>query len=116
MNIKAAALLLLTLLITFSVAADPSEISPSENDTVPEIPLIREKPFIVFNEGAAATWVTRIIKQDGRSNFVFTDFMPGAYIGIKTMNMQPLNSTIRLAAYYPLLFKFNDVPQYEKNY
>lgn len=78
-------------------------------------PMIQEKPFIVFNEGVTSAWITRIIKQDNRSNFVFTDFMAGAYFAIETKNMQPLDSIVKFSVYYPISHKFNKVPQPKKN-
>jgi hypothetical protein len=96
----------------------PAEAAEAPADSEPgaaERPPILRKPFLVLNEGLSAAWMTRIIKQSGRSNFVFRDFMPGLYFGIKTMDMQPLNSVLRLAVYYPAAFTFNGVPQYPVN-
>lgn len=78
-------------------------------------PIIEEKPFITFDEGLCCTWVNRTILQDNRSNFNFQDFLAGAYCTMSTVNMMPLNSMIRLAAYYPLVFTFNEVPQTTKS-
>ena len=74
-------------------------------------PVINPKPFIIFNEGVSWASVTRIQKQDSRSNFVFRDDMIGAFFGIQTKNMQPCNSIVRIAAYYPYHHTFNEVPQ-----
>ncbi|MDR1747528.1 MAG: hypothetical protein LBR47_00535 [Spirochaetaceae bacterium] len=106
--------LLFALLLLSGLYAESSGDNPVSDPEI-EIPVIKNKPFIIFNEGVTASWITRIIKKETRSNFVFTDFMPGIYLGIKTVNMQPLNSIVRLAAYYPLSFKFNDGPQVPKN-
>ncbi len=97
----------------FSQEADTS-LNPAIDPNT-GFPVIEEKPFIVFNEGAATTWVTRIQKQSGRSNFVFKDFFVGAYFAAETKNMKPVDSLVRLAVYYPLSYKFNEVPQAKKN-
>jgi hypothetical protein len=108
----------LIFLCLFSFPAGAAEPSPDSAET-PAVEdaasYIKDKPFLVFNEGFSAAWMTRIINQTERSNFVFRDFMPGLYFGMKTVNMQPLNSMVRLSVYYPLGFTFNGVPQYPKN-
>lgn len=110
---KKSLLIILLVLFSFILFAQTTENETLDPNT--GFPVIKSKPFVVFNEGFAISNVTRVIKQESRSNFVFEDFMIGAYIGITSQNMQPLNSTIRLAFYYPLQFKFNDVPQVAKN-
>jgi len=77
---------------------------------------ITEKPFAVFNYGLASTWLTRIITQSSRNNFVFSEYLPGLYCAMKTVNMEPLNSMVRVAAYYPLMASFNGFPQTPKSY
>jgi hypothetical protein len=69
------------------------------------------RPFIVFHEGLSASWLTRITKQTGRSNFVFQDFLPGVYFGMALVNVKYVTPTIRLTAYYPLTSTFNKIPQ-----
>jgi hypothetical protein len=69
------------------------------------------KPFIVYYEGLSASWLTRITRQTGRSNFVFEDFMPGLYFGMALTNGTCLAPAIRLTAYYPLHSTFNKIPQ-----
>jgi hypothetical protein len=68
----------------------------------------------VFSEGTSASWLTRIIKQTDRSNFVFRDFMPGLYFRTDIVNIKYINPMIRLSAYYPLSSTFNHVPQMSK--
>jgi len=71
-------------------------------------------PFIVFNEGLAASWLTRIVKQTERSNFVFKDFLVGLYLRVDLENYKLLNyfkPETRLAVYYPMVSTFNDFPQ-----
>jgi hypothetical protein len=102
----------------FAANTEDSTTQESESSSeTPEssFPLPKEKPFIVFNEGASASWITRIIKKETRSNFVFQDFMFGAYMGFKTVNMQPINSLVRVSLFYPATFTFNKVPQIPKN-
>ena len=65
----------------------------------------------MFNEGAAVSWVTRIIKQQERSNFVWQDFLLGAYFSVTSRNMRPFDFTIRTTAYYPFSMTFNEHPQ-----
>lgn len=72
------------------------------------------RPFIVYHEGLSASWLTRIIKQTGRSNFVYQDFLPGFYFGMALTNVKHLTPTIRLTAYYPLKSTFNKIPQPSK--
>ena len=73
--------------------------------------------FLLFDQGATAAWNTRIIKQTGRSNFVFEDFLAGLYVTTRTKNFSSLLPVIpfevlaRVAAYYPLSHTFNDYPQ-----
>lgn len=87
-------------------------VSENENlDPKTGFPVIKEKPFVVYNEGIAASWVTRIMKQDNRSNFVFSDFLAGAFFSIIARNMEPIDLTIRFTAYYPVSYKFNGHPQ-----
>ena len=94
-------------------AADGSE-APARS-TTSGFPAIVNKPFIVFNEGVTGAWVTRVITQSGRSNFVFRDFLGGAFLTLETKNMEPLDSMVRLSVYYPLSYSFNKHPQVSKN-
>jgi hypothetical protein len=88
------------------------ENDPPEKEDAELTPAPAEKGVVVvFNEGAAASWLTRIIKQTGRSNFVLKDFLPGLYFGVQTADFKPLNPMIRLAALYPLSSTFNKIPQ-----
>ena len=61
-------------------------------------PASTDKIFVVYNEGFAASWVTRIIRQETRSNFVWQDTLLGAYFGIQTRNLRPFDITVRLSA------------------
>jgi len=73
------------------------------------------RPFVVFSEGAAFSWLTRIIKQTGRSNFVFNDFLLGLYFRMDMENIKYVNPMLRLAVLYPLTSTFNKFPQKPKN-
>ena len=77
-------------------------------------PEITEKPFLTFDYGPSVSWVTRLQKQQGRSNFVFEDTMVGLYFSMRLENMMPINSMLRFAAYYPIYSTFNKVPQTPK--
>jgi hypothetical protein len=113
---KISLVLLFLLLLSFGIFAEEIKSNLVNAEIIDtEFPVIKDSPFVVFNEGLTASWVTRIIRNETRSNFVLTDFMPGAYFGIKTVNMQPLNSIVRVALFYPLSFTFNEVPQVPKN-
>jgi len=70
--------------------------------------------FLQYSEGAACSWVTRIIKQTGRSNFVFKDFLPGIYSRIDLHTTKKFIPMLRVAALYPLSSKFNNYPQEPK--
>jgi hypothetical protein len=65
--------------------------------------------------GLTGTFVTRIIKQTARSNFVFEDYMAGVFVNIKTVPLKPINFMARVGAYYPLLAYFNNFPQPSNN-
>jgi hypothetical protein len=71
----------------------------------------KEKLFLTLSYGAVASWLTRIIDQTGRSNFVFRDFMPGLYFGTELRNVKYITPIARLTVYYPLISSFNHVPQ-----
>ena len=64
-------------------------------------PEIQHKPFVVFNEGAAFANVTRIETQSSRNNYVWQNSMIGAFFEVQSKNMRPLNSIIRVSAFYP---------------
>jgi len=86
-----------------------------EDDTPPPSPPVQSDQtdalFFTFNQGASASWLTRVINQTERSNFVFRDFLPGLYFGAELRNMPYVIPMARLAAYYPLTSTFNLMPQ-----
>lgn len=79
-------------------------------------PVISDKPFVIFNYGASFSQVTRIVYQSdfGRSNFVWQNYLVGVSCELQTVNMKPVNSIIRVAAYYPYLHTFNGMDQAAK--
>ncbi|HBB43641.1 MAG TPA: hypothetical protein DEO40_02135 [Treponema sp.] len=83
-------------------------------DPVTGFPSIKEKPFVMFDWGATMSWNTRLKFQTGRTNFVFEDNMVGLYFTMETMHIRPLDSILRIAAYYPLRSTFNKVEQKSK--
>ena len=73
-----------------------------------------DKPYLTLNYGASASWLTRIIEQTGRSNFVLRDFLPGLYFTAELQNIKFVTPEVRLTAFYPLISTFNHVPQLSK--
>jgi hypothetical protein len=70
--------------------------------------------YLLFSEGTACSWLTRIIKQTGRSNFVFEDFFPGLYFRMDLHTTKNIMPMVRIAALYPLVSTFNKFPQKPK--
>ena len=79
-------------------------------------PEILEKPFVIFDEGVTFDMVTRLQKQDKhqRNDFVWQDYLVGAYFDMTSVNMKPVNSMIRISAYYPFYHTFNGMEQVAK--
>ena len=77
-------------------------------------PAIKKRPFVMFNEGASYALLTRLEKQDKRSNFVRQNHLAGLYFAVQSENMKPVNSMIRVAAYYPFFNTFNGMQQFPK--
>ncbi|WP_407426999.1 hypothetical protein [Treponema sp.] len=95
-----------------------SDSSESKNEDVvlnPKtgFPVITEKPFLIYNFGAAFSQVTRIISQEkyNRSNFVWQDYLIGLYLEAVSKNVKPADSMLRIAAYYPFYYTFNGMEQ-----
>lgn len=87
------------------------QITINEKTGFPEI---IQKPFPMFNEGLAFAQVTRIEKQKDSSNFVRENYLVGAYFAILSENMKPVNSMIKISAFYPFYHTFNGMRQYPK--
>ncbi|MBQ1832252.1 MAG: hypothetical protein II114_00560 [Treponema sp.] len=111
-------ILLLLVPLSFAFADDSSKADSGNSEVnlnpVTGFPEIEEKPFVIFNEGATYALVTRLEKQENRSNFVYEDHLLGLFFSIQTENMHPLNSLVKLSVYYPFAHEFNDVPQTAK--
>jgi len=69
---------------------------------------------LLFSEGVTCSWLTRIIKKTGRSNFVFEDFLPGLYFRMDLHTPIIITPMLRIAALYPLSSTFNQFPQKPK--
>jgi len=101
----------LTGVILLSLATAGAVFAQEEEPVVED----NESPFfLMFSEGAACSWLTRIIKQTGRSNFVFEDFLAGLYFRMDLHTPINITPMVRIAAYYPLAATFNDFPQKPK--
>ena len=77
-------------------------------------PEILETPFVTFDEGLSYAMVTRLQNQEEykRNNFVWQDHMLGAYFALKSSNMKPCDSMLRIQAYYPFYYTFDGMRQY----
>ncbi|MGP1458774.1 MAG: hypothetical protein ACTTKL_05635 [Treponema sp.] len=96
---------------------DGTQVEDAENEILDEktgFPAIKKRPFVMFNEGVSYTLLTRLEKQDKRSNFVRQNHLAGLYFSVQSENMKPVNSMIRVAAYYPFFNTFNGMQQFPK--
>jgi hypothetical protein len=79
---------------------------------------LSDRLLFLSSEGLSCSWLTRIIKQTGRSNFVFEDFLPGMYYRMDMRIDMPIpikiTPMVRVAALYPLTSTFNKFPQKPK--
>ena len=101
--------LLVVLGFALACSVCAQEINPKTG-----FPEITEKPFVTFDYGASASWVTRLQFQEDRSNFALESALVGAYFTLRLEKMKPCDSLLRIAAYYPILDTFNKVPQIPK--
>ena len=96
--------LLSTLLFTGQIYAQENEGEKTEETEI--------KPFLFsFSEGLAVSWLTRIIRQTDRSNFVLNDFLMGLYFRTEFLYFDKFKPMVRAAAYYPTISTFNKYPQ-----
>lgn len=72
---------------------------------------LKQKPFPMINWGLTYANVTRVQKQDARSNFVWQNNLFGLFCELQSKNMKPVNSLLRLSIYYPLTHTFNKMSQ-----
>lgn len=113
-------IVILMLLMHVISAAFSEEMDMNAEESQEQInpktgfPEIKEKPFVAFNEGLAFANVTRLEKQTDRNNYVRNSSMIGAFFAVQSKNMRPLNSLIRISAFYPFYHLFNEVQQVPK--
>jgi hypothetical protein len=77
---------LLLSVSSFTFAQTNSENNLTDNETInPKtgFPEIKQKPFVFFNEGVSFAQITRIEKQENRSNFVRENYLIGAFLKCK---------------------------------
>ena len=97
----------LIVIAVFILAASP--VFADLTETIEEKKPGR-KLYVTFTYGPTASWLTRIIEQTERSNFVFRNFLPGIYFTTELQNLPLITPEVRAAFYYPLLSSFNHVP------
>jgi len=97
----------LTALVIFNLLAMSTALSAFAQDNASNY-------YLLLSEGATCSWLTRIIKQTGRSNFVFEDFLPGLYFRMDLHTPIIVTPMLRVAALYPISSTFNKFPQKPK--
>ena len=106
------------LLCAFAAGAQQAAENGAESDDNLDprtgFPKITAKPFVMFDEGLSFAQVTRISKQEGRSNFVWQDYLIGAHVAMMTENIKPFDLMLRVSAFYPFYHTFNGMQQYPK--
>jgi len=92
-------------------------VPPFEEASLLEAGTPAEGPrlYLLFSEGTACSWLTRIIRQTGRSNFVYEDFLPGLYFRMDLNMSQIFLPMVRVAVLYPLVSTFNRFEQKPAN-
>lgn len=125
-------ILLFLFLILISTSLWAQEASPlftsEDNDDliqVSESSQSKTNPFlqfftnpwytITFNEGASYAQITRLEIIEDRSNFVYENFLVGAFVNAKTDNLWNIDFMIQLGAYYPYYQAYNGMRQFPKN-
>ncbi|MDR1869963.1 MAG: hypothetical protein LBQ82_08260, partial [Treponema sp.] len=106
-TVFAVCFILLTLLFTVEIYSE--EIAADDEERVEIAPA--NQTLFIFSEGVTISWLTRIIKQTERSNFVLEDFLIGLYFRTEMVHFDLFKPMIRAAAYYPMKSTFNDFPQ-----
>jgi len=102
-------------LLSMSISSGIFAQEEDASETLYQETLDEQSPyFLQFSEGAACSWLTRIIKQSGRSNFVFEDFLPGIYSRIDLHTEKNITPMLRVAVLYPFSSTFNNYPQEPK--
>jgi hypothetical protein len=100
----------LTVFILFAMVIAAGVFAQENEEAVP----MAGQTFFLFSEGLTCSWLTRIIKQTGRSNFVFEDFLPGLYSRVDLHTKTIFTPMVRIAALYPAISTFNKFPQNPK--
>lgn len=113
-QLTAVVLLLCAFAAGAQQAADSGAVSDDDLDPRTGFPKITEKPFVMFDEGPSFALVTRITKQEKRSNFVWQDYLIGAHVAMMTENIKPFDLMLRVTAFYPFYHTFNGMEQYPK--
>ena len=109
-------ILALIFLLVSSLVFGQDAIGDSVDEPALKFPEITDKPFLIFNYAASYSMITRIIYQDdySRSNFVWQNHLIGLSFEMQTVNIQPVDSILRLAVYYPIYYTFNGMKQEAK--
>lgn len=103
-------LFLICAALSFAQTSDGEQ----ELNPVTGFPVIPEKPFVVLNEGITFKQVTRLETNEGKSNYLWQNYMLGAFLEMQSVNMSPVCGIIRVAAYYPYKNYFNQIEQTSK--
>lgn len=109
-----AVILLLCAFVAGAQAAGSGQEADNDLDPRTGFPKITAKPFIMVDEGLSFAQITRISKQEGRSNFVWQDYLVGAHVAAMTENIKPFDLMLRVSAFYPFYHTFNGMQQYPK--
>ena len=94
-----------------TVSQTETELAPAET----EYEEFKKKVYLTYDWGATGSWLNRIIKQTERSNFVYQDFLAGAFFSMGLHSVPVIVPSIRVAAYYPMRSTFNDMIQKSKS-
>lgn len=113
-QLTAVVLLLCAFAAGAQQAAEIGAESDENLDPRTGFPKITAKPFVMFDEGLSFAQITRISKQEGRSNFVWQDYLIGAHVAAMTENIKPFDLMLRVSAFYPFYHTFNGMQQYPK--
>ena len=97
-------------LLIFSICAQ--EQASEENSEQKE----EKKFYILFDEGFSYSKITRIVKQQEKSNYVFEDYLVGAFLTAHTEYFWPFNPLMRISAYVPFSTEFNNTEQARKRF
>ncbi len=110
-NTKKTLCILLGFFLALSFATAEQEVEINSETGFPEI---TTKPYVAFDWGGCYNLVTRIQIQEERSNFVYQDHLIGAFFGLQTYDMKPIDSLARISVYMPVYKTFNGMKQKSK--